>query len=244
MNNKTAIDPPKDSLSAYRAIKAMELTLVFLVEVIYFCILIFNKTLRTAVFTNKLLFSLCLMMWIALIISFVCMLIDFTMLKNAASESSELSQAAYVDSLTGLPNRLSVDIMINKHNTAESMVGIGVTVLRIANLIEINDKFSHDVGDSLIQDFCMILKNVGGAYGFVGRNGGNEFIGIFEKCDDELVTQFISDMYIEINLYNLSHTETPIEIEYAYALNSNAQLTRITDLLMIAYKNLEDEPLT
>ena len=241
--NKYAQNQPKDSLSAYRAIKAVELTLVFLVEIVYFCILFFNRTLRTAVFTNKLLFTLCLLMWIALIISFVCMLIDFNMLKNAASESSELSQAAYVDALTGLPNRLSVDIMISKHNTAESMEGIGVTVLRIANLIAINDKFNREVGDSLIQDFCMILKNVGSTYGFVGRNGGNEFLGIFDKCDDELVTQFIADMYIEINLYNLSHTDTPIEIEYAYALNSDAQLARIADLLMIAYKNLEEEPL-
>ncbi|MBQ8946590.1 MAG: GGDEF domain-containing protein [Lachnospiraceae bacterium] len=235
---------PKDSLSAYRAIKALELTLVFIVEIVYLLILIFNKALRTAVFTNKLLFSLCLMMWIALIISFVCMLIDFNMLKNAASENSELSHTAYVDSLTGLPNRLSVDLMISMHNSESTMNRIGVTVLKLTNLVAINDRFSHEVGDSLIQDFCIILKDVGTAYGFVGRNGGNEFLGIFEECDDDLIVQFISDMYVAINLYNMSHVETPIEIEYAYALNDNEHVSRLADLLMVTYRKLEEDPLT
>ena len=79
--------------------------------------------------TNKLLFTLCLLMWIALIISFVCMLVDFNLLKNAASESSELSHTAYVDALTGLPNRLSVDLMISMHNTEATMQKVGCAVL-------------------------------------------------------------------------------------------------------------------
>ena len=235
---------PKDSLSAYRAIKAMELTLVFVVEIVYLCILLFSKTLRTAVFTNKLLFTLCLLMWIALIISFVCMLIDFNLLKNAASESSELSHTAYVDALTGLPNRLSVDLIISMHNTEATMHKVGCAILRLSNLVAINEKFNRAVGDSLIQDFCILLKDVGTSYGFVGRNGGNEFLAVFEECDDELVVQFIADLYVAINLYNMSHKETPIEIEYAYALNDAEQVSRLADLLTVAYRNLEDEPLT
>ena len=78
----------------------------------------------------------------------------------------------------------------------------------------------------------------------MGRNGGNEFLAVFEECDDELVVQFIADLYVAINLYNMSHKETPIEIEYAYALNDAEQVSRLADLLTVAYRNLEDEPLT
>ena len=241
MNNSN--NQPTDRLYNYRAIKAVELTLVFLVEIVYFCIIAFNKPLRTAVFTNKLLFTLCLLMWLALIISFVCMLIDFNMLKNAAADSTLMSQTAYVDALTGLPNRLSVDLMINNHSTPESMKNVGLTVIRLSNIIEINEKYSHEVGDSLIQDFCVLLRDIGSRYGFVGRNGGNEYLGIFEACDDELVTQFIADLYVAINLYNESHIETPVEIEYAYALNSRENLGRFSELLTLVYRSLEEEPL-
>ena len=166
------------------------------------------------------------------------------MLKNAASDTSLLSQTAYVDSLTGLPNRLSVDLTINNHSTPESLEGVGCVVLRLSNLIAINDKYGHEVGDSLIQDFCVLLRDVSSRYGFVGRNGGNEYLGIFEACDDDLVTQFIADLYVAINLYNSVHLETPVEFEYSYALNSDKKVSRFSELLSIVYHSLEEEPLT
>lgn len=229
-----------DYMKSYRTLKVSELLLVITLEVIYFCVLFGNKSLRTAIFSNKLLFTLTCLMWVLLILSLLFFLLDFYLLRTSAGQSQELSQAAYMDTLTGLPNRYSVDMIIKLHDTAETMEAIGCAVIRLSNLIDINNDFGHDAGDILIQDFCTILDDVGDHYGFVGRNGGNEFLAILEDCDDEKMTQFISDLYVEINLYNMGHASTPISIEYNYALNTNHNTKKLTELFTIVYKKLEE----
>lgn len=233
-----------DYMQSYRKLKVGELLLVVCLEVIYFCILFGNKTLRTAIFSNKLLFTLTCLMWILLIFSLVFFLLDFYLLKTSATHSQELSNAAYMDTLTGLPNRYSVDMIIKLHDTEQTMQNIGCAVLRLSNLMDINDEYGHDAGDILIQDFCTILDDVGDHYGFVGRNGGNEFLAILEECDDEKITQFISDLYVEINLYNITHASTPIVFEYNYALNSNENTKKLTELFTIVYRKLEEMALS
>lgn len=229
-----------DYMKSYRKLKVGELLLVICLEVIYFCILFGNKSLRTAIFSNKLLFTLTCLMWVLLLLSLIFFLMDFYLLRISASQSQELSHAAYMDTLTGLPNRYSVDMIIKLHDTEDTMENIGCAVLRISNLVEINNEYGHDAGDTLIQDFCTILDDVGDHYGFVGRNGGNEFLAILEECDDEKMTQFVADLYVELNLYNLSHASTPISIEYNYALNANEKTKKLTELFTIVYKKLEE----
>lgn len=233
-----------DYMKSYRKLKVGELLLVICLEVIYFCILFGNKSLRTAIFSNTLLFTLTCLMWILLLLSLIFFLMDFYLLRTSATQSQELSNAAYMDTLTGLPNRYSVDMIIKMHDKEETMENIGCAVLRISNLIEINNEYGHDAGDTLIQDFCTILEDVGDHYGFVGRNGGNEFLAILEECDDEKMTQFVADLYVEINLYNMAHASTPISIEYNYALNSNEKTKKLTELFTIVYKKLEEMALS
>lgn len=233
-----------DYMKSYRKLKVGELLLVICLEVIYFCILFGNKSLRTAIFSNTLLFTLTCLMWILLLLSLIFFLMDFYLLRTSATQSQELSNAAYMDTLTGLPNRYSVDMIIKMHDKEETMENVGCAVLRISNLVEINNKFGHDAGDTLIQDFCTMLEDVGDHYGFVGRNGGNEFLAILEECDDEKMTQFVADLYVEINLYNMTHASTPISIEYNYALNSNEKTKKLTELFTIVYRKLEEMALS
>lgn len=233
-----------DYMQSYRRLKVGELLLVVCLEVIYFCILFGNKTLRTAVFINKLLFTLTCFMWVLLIFNLVFFLLDFYLLKASATHNQELSNAAYTDMLTGLPNRYSIDMIIKLHDTEHTMRNIGCVVLRLSNLKDINNEYGHDVGDLLIQDFCTILGDVGDHYGFVSRNGGNEFLVILEECDDEIMTQFISDLYVEINLYNITHASTPIVFEYNYALNSKENTKKLTELFTIVYRKLEEMALS
>lgn len=229
-----------DYMSPFRNLKAVELLITIAIEIIYLIIILTNTTLRTSVFTNKLLFTLTCMMWVSLVFNLLSILLDLYLLKSSASQNQELTQVAYTDSLTGLPNRYSVDMMIKLHDSVETMANIGCAVLRIANLVEINDEVGRDAGDAVIQDFCNILDDVGSQYGFVGKNGGNEYLAIIEKCDDEKITQFISDLYVELNLYNLGHAATPIAIEYNYALNSVEDKSKMTELLAVVYRKMQE----
>jgi len=236
---KNQINKTANRLNTYRIIKLIQLVIIIILEIVYLSILICNKTLRAAVLTNSYLLILCTLTWIILIVTFVCMLVDISLLRSQsdieADEAVEL-----IDSLSGLPNRASVEMMIDNHSTPESMKNLSCAILRLPNLVIVNKTQSYNSGDTLIRDFCSILKDVGSNYGFIGRNSGNEYLGIFEGCNDDTITQFIADLNVAINLYNSSHSDTPIEIDYSYALNSKENTSSLTDLLNIAYKSFEE----
>ena len=56
--------------------------------------------------------------------------------------------------------------------------------------------------------------------------------------------QELHDLYVEINLYNITHASTPIVFEYNYALNSNENTKKLTELFTIVYRKLEEMALS
>lgn len=233
-----------DHLKTFRILKLAELIILAVMEIFILFIILCNESLRYHLFSNKLLFLLSLSLWILMLFSLLALAIDFYLLRSTHSDNKELSIAAYTDIKTGLPNRYSVDMVMKLYETNQNMDSIGFALLRLSNLIEINNIAGHAKGDQLILDFSAILENVGKQFGFVGRNSGNEFIAIINECDDDKITQFISDLNDEIYLYNLSHEAVPISIEYNYALNAFEHTDKMGNLLKLAYQRLENMPLT
>jgi cbb3-type cytochrome oxidase subunit 3 len=102
----------KGFLKSYHRIKFAELILLIIIEVTYFCIIYNDRRLRTAVYANPVLFRLCCMMWAVLIFSLLFLCIDFYLLRRAVNDNYDLNRVAYLDTLTGIPNRNSVDMLI------------------------------------------------------------------------------------------------------------------------------------
>ena len=63
--------------------------------------------------------------------------------------------------------------------------------LDITNLKEINRSYGHLRGNDLIREFSLILQTASSGLCFVGRNGGNEFIALFENCSREKLKTFL-----------------------------------------------------
>lgn len=153
------------------------------------------------------------------------------------SASHELNRAAYLDNLTGIPNRYSCDLIFDSYKTEESIADIGCCVLTISNLLDVNQIKSHDEGDTIIQNFCDLLEGVGDRYGFVGRNGGNEFLIVINHCNDTLMNEFLEQLSEELASYNQLHTNQ-LKIAYEYALNQKEHVSRFADLVAICCHNL------
>lgn len=231
-----------NSLDRCRTIKTIELIINILIEISFFIIIYVNKDIRASVFGNKLIFTLCAIAWIALLVSFVFILIDFLSLRNVTSDNLELSHTAFNDILTGLPNRHSIDLLIRIQDS-ESISQIGCVLIRLSNIYDINDKYGHEIGDALIRDFCQLLVSVGSDFGFTGRNGGNDYLCVFEQCTMDNINQFMHALNEQIKMYNHDHITAPIYINYNYVLNSIEQKATISDLLTIVYRKIEDSPL-
>ncbi len=227
-----------NDLKHYKILKFVQLIVLIIIGIISFLLLVLNISLRTEIFQNHNLLILSATIWILLIVGFVFLLFDFSRLEDMISENHELNKATYLDNLTGIPNRYSCDLIFQSYSTEKSVNNVGCCVLTIKNLLDINKTRSHDEGDAIIRNFCNVLESVGDRYGFVGRNGGNEFLVVIDHCTESLMQEFIEQLHEELDTYNNIHIDK-LEILYEYALNSVEQVSRFADLVAICCRKLQ-----
>ena len=72
----------KEQLKRYRKIKAIELIVFLIMEIVFLCILISNKTMRSSIFMDKSLFILCTIAYASIIFTFATLIYDFIKLRN------------------------------------------------------------------------------------------------------------------------------------------------------------------
>ena len=92
-------------------------------------------------------------------------------------EEENLKKLAFVDPLTGAPNRAACDRIldsIEKSSTADYVV----TFIDINFLKKTNDTWGHDKGDELIRTASDLLRRHFHGNDFFGRWGGDEFIAV------------------------------------------------------------------
>ena len=215
----------KGFLKSYHRIKFAELILLIIIEVTYFCIIYNDRRLRTAVYANPVLFRLCCMMWAVLIFSLLFLCIDFYLLRRAVNDNYDLNRVAYLDTLTGIPNRNSVDMLIGNHQDAQAQGSTCCVIFRLSNICEVNQSYGHEAGDNLIRDFCTILQNAGKPYGFIARNGGNDFLAVFDACDEKRMGQFTDCLNLAVADYNAEHAAAPILLDSAFTLSADETIT-------------------
>lgn len=86
-----------------------------------------------------------------------------------------LSDAALVDSLTGLANRLAYREAVERRVRKAGDVGACVAMLDIDHFKGVNDRYGHDAGDIVLQGFADVARRVMREGDMVARLGGEEF---------------------------------------------------------------------
>lgn len=105
---------------------------------------------------------------------------------NSTKVKKELEGLAYTDSLTGLMNRAKCT-----QYAYMLKCPYGVINLDLDRLKKVNDTYGHLEGDKMIKAFADLLKKTFTDANLIGRNGGDEFMVIFEnpsagKCEDSI----------------------------------------------------------
>lgn len=156
--------------------------------------------------------------------------------------NKKLDFLAFTDKKTGLPNRTRCEQMIEYYNSGDLPQNLVCVMLDLNNLKEVNDQHGHETGDRLIRSFGMILGQVAVNYGFIGRNGGDEFLGLFTQCDLSHAAKFIADLDTRIVEFN--GTGEVFRISYASGIaqsyvddaNSLQKMIRLADFNMYKKK--------
>ncbi|MCR5784202.1 MAG: GGDEF domain-containing protein [Eubacterium sp.] len=127
---------------------------------------------------------------IAIAASITYVFIQANTIAEANLREKILSEASYIDSLTGLKNRRAYDEILKRENEGRP---VGVVFCDMNALKYINDNFGHQAGDDYIKKFAKILENFFDK-GEVCRISGDEFVvimyGITESEMSEKMKEF------------------------------------------------------
>lgn len=230
-----------DYFQNYKLFKVIQLALLVIFSIVFFLYLYMDEQLRSSVYTNKSLLTICVFLWAFMIYSFVSIIWDFHQLQKNIIDNHALNRTAYLDNLTGIPNRNSCDLIFDKYEAAKDISEIGCALISISNLHEINKKYGRDAGNRYLQDFSNIFEKLGDGYGFVGRNSGNEFLAVLEDCREEKMNNFIEHLKESLNKYNTEHPEADIALSVSTALNYELDVENFSELISLLYKEAKEE---
>ncbi len=209
-----------DYFRSYKMFKFIQLALLVIFAVCFFLFIFLDENLRTSVFSNKVLLTICVFLWAFMLYSVACIIMDFRLLEGHIVHDHVLKRAVYVDTLTGIPNRFSCDQIFEKYESAADISTLGCALIVIDNLNEINTTHGRSSGNIALKDFSSVVERISAHYGFVGRNNGNEFLVVIENCGSEKMDKFASELQKEIDIYNRS-ANYEIRIKIAKLLNES-----------------------
>ena len=143
----------------------------------------------------------CVMIFIIIMLGY-----DFLHLSRL---NKNLNELAYVDTLTGLPNRSYCELMIDEAGIIKKNRPVACFMFDLNNLKTTNDKLGHRVGDKLIISFANCLRHSAPKRMFLGRFGGDEFIGILKDTSEKEVNIFIKTLLDNTE----EHNDPPVALD-------------------------------
>ncbi|HAG70253.1 MAG TPA: hypothetical protein DCL38_09830, partial [Lachnospiraceae bacterium] len=217
----------------------IQLAVLIIFAIAFFCYLHFDPLFRNNLYSNKNLLTICVFLWAFMIYSALSIFFDFLQIERNIVDVHSLNETAYLDKLTKLPNRNTVDLLIDNYRDRDISRTAGA-LITITNLTEINTRKGRDLGDESILRFSKIFERIGDRYGFVGRNGGNEFLIIIDDCDVDKMQSFVNDLSSEIQneLNGVKPDDIPVKISFNYALNVDEKVQTMNELLALIYRGI------
>ena len=149
---------------------------------------------------------------------------------------SILSQSSYLDSLTGLYNRLFLTHSMSRMEKRSSMEYYGI-MLDMDNFKSINDTYGHSAGDRALKDAAGIFARASaGVDTRIFRYAGDEFIILYKTRDEEDIIKLEDSLRSEAEEFNNS-SNRPYRIGFSMG---HARYERGTDTNDTFLKKIDD----
>lgn len=104
-------------------------------------------------------------------------------------ELQQVRDVAYLDELTGVCNRRSLDERLRaKHlDFLQEKVIFGISMIDIDHFKRVNDTYGHLAGDVVLKMVAKVLARASRSFDIIGRWGGEEFLVLFSNIDKEMI---------------------------------------------------------
>lgn len=124
------------------------------------------------------------------------------------------------DSLTGLPNRQTLEFCLNdvvvyhRGNQKSGIKPSWMIALDIDHFKKINDSFGHLFGDEVLIHFTGLMKKMFRHTDFLFRYGGEEFVVILNNAAPDEALAAIQRFHQEVENYNFPSGQVTVSIGY------------------------------
>jgi len=111
------------------------------------------------------------------------------------SFEEQLTQQAFYDALTGLPNRVLFRDRLNQAlaRAGRNVASVGLLFLDIDNFKQINDSLGHEVGDAFLSEVAGRLRACVREEHTISRLGGDEFVILLERLHGDAEATVVAD---------------------------------------------------
>ncbi len=151
-------------------------------------------------------------------------------------EYLSLTQIAYNDNLTGIPNRASADIKLEEFD--KSGDDFCILSLDLNGLKEVNDNAGHPAGDRLLKSFSACLIDIFSEKGSCFRIGGDEFIVLFTHAEKDELDNLLITLDERLKKLDEEDPEANHSVSYGYAFRSETEEKDTHSVLMLADKRM------
>lgn len=220
-------------MKKFNTFKIVQLILLIILTAVSLYMLM-QPEVKQYIFDSTPATILFIIVWAVLLVTFIFLLIDFSLISSMKMDYHNLYDVAYSDPLSGIPNRFSCDTIIEKYYDKKLPDDIACVMINLSNLPEINTLYDHRTGNKVLKDFSGILSTAAVSLCFVGRNGGNKFLAIFENCTDEKLNTFLDRVTDRVDQYNQASDSISMEYRIGKAMNRDEHLEQITKLISLA----------
>lgn len=224
-------------MKKFNIIKTIQLIILLVFLVLCAYLIFFDKGLYFAISQDRNLRMLCWMLWACFGINFIFVFMDFGFSADYKRDYRELDYAVHSDPVSGLANRNSCDAILDKYADKPLPKGIGCVMIELSNIGEINKRLGHKAGNEVIADFANILKMASVSLCFVGRNGGNRFLAVFEGSTREQIDAFLERLSQKVRNHNEASPERIIEYGFGVAFEES-QVETINELVALSARRI------
>lgn len=102
----------------------------------------------------------------------------------------KLRQSASTDGLTGIANRRSFDVTLDRYlaRAVSSFEPVSLVLLDIDFFKPLNDEYGHQIGDDVLRQLAALLREHARSIDLPARYGGEEFAVVLPECGIEEAT--------------------------------------------------------
>jgi len=208
---------------------------------VYIVRVLLNQEIGGSIATDPALRLMSILLWACLGLSFFFIFLDFSLYASQKKEYTSLRQAVHSDELSMIANRYGCDELIMKYNDTVLPDDFACMMFEMSNIQEINKTRGRSAGDAAIQDFAVMIRLAATDLCFIGRNGGNKFLALFETGGKAKSKIFLEQLDNALAEYSSDSRNATLTYACGYSVSDELPEREIHNLITLANRRIRDK---